>query len=338
MIKYLYIYLWLLVVFHHHAVNAQTSHYRLKYGDILGIDVYGEANTKREVRVGPDGTINYLFVNTLPAVGRTIPEVRNDLTAQLKTFYRYPLLNIVLNHFGWDYYTVIGQITAPGIYPVYPQSTILSALCAAHGFSTRLFRDQTVDMVDLDRSFLAHDGEYIRIDFEALLKEGDLSWNFPLHGGDYLFFANRAFNRVFVLGEVRAPNSVEYLTGITLTQAIAGSGGITERASSRIVVIRGSLAYPRWFYIDSNLIFKGCAPDFPLMPNDIVYVPPFQFVTLREIVREGIASFVSIVANVAGTNAFLEMTPAAKNTGVTSPVPVVGGTVAPPPVPAPSVR
>jgi polysaccharide biosynthesis/export protein len=336
MIKSFHIFLLLLVNLAPQIIFAQEAPYRLRFGDVMDISVYGEEFSKREVSVGPDGTINYLFVNSIPAAGRTITEVRNDLTEKLKTFYRYPLLNIVPKHFGWGYYTVIGQVNTPGCYPVNADSTILSAMCAGGGFSTRLFRNQTVDMVDFDRSFLAHKGEYIQVDFEKLIKNGDLSWNFPLHAGDYLFFANSGLNRVFVLGMVSRPTSVEYLKDITLTQAIADAGGVLDRASSRVIVIRGSLAHPRWYYIDSNLIFKGCASDFPLMPNDIVYVPPLQFLTLRDIIRGGISSFVSIIANVAGTNAFLEITPAAKNANITSPVPVVGvAPIIPPIAPAP---
>jgi polysaccharide biosynthesis/export protein len=310
-----------------HEINA----YRLKYGDIFEISVYGEELSKREVIVGADGKINYLFVNAIPALGKTISEIRQVLTEKLKKFYRYPLLSIVPKRFSWEYYTIIGQVISPGMYPKSADSAILSALCSAGGFTTRLFRNQTVDTVDFDRSFLAHKGEYIKVDFEKLLTTGDLSWNFPLEGGDYLFFANKGLNKVFILGEVLRSTVIDYLDDITLMQAIAESGGVTDRASSRILVIRGSLAYPRWFYIDSNLIFKGCASDFSLMPNDIVYVPAMQFITLRDIIREGISSFVSIITNVAGTNAFLEITPAAKGTDVVSPVPVfgIGGGTAP---------
>lgn len=319
------------------GLYSDQEPYRLRFGDVMDISVYGEDDTARETQVGPDGKVNYLFMHGIPASGKTIAEFRNELTERLKTYYKYPLLSIVPKRYGWQYYTVIGQVVSPGIYRVNSDSTILSALCASQGFSTRLYRNQTIDMVDFDRSFMARNGEYVPVDFESLVRHGDMRWNYPLQSGDYLFFANSGLNRVFVLGEVRRPSSVDYLQDITLTQAIADAGGITDIASSRIVVIRGSLCYPRWFYIDANLIFKGCAYDFPLMPNDIVYVAPLQFLTLRDIVRGGISAFVSIVSNVGGTNAFLEVTPAAKNVNIISPVPVVGGGIVSPPLPAPVV-
>lgn len=316
-----------------HPKPVQDALYRLKFGDRLYISVYGEEHTKREVVVGPDGNINFLFVNSVPAVGRTIAEVRHSITEELKKYYRFPLLIMAPLLFSNEYYTVIGEVNAPGSKPITADSTVLSALCEAQGFTTRLFRNQTVDTVDLDRSFLIRNGEYIRIDFESLLEDGDLSWNIPLKGGDYLHFATAGIHKVFVLGEVNRNTVTDYLDGLTLTQAIADAAGLTNRASSRVLIIRGSLAYPRWYYIDFNLISRAETPDFPLMPKDIVYVPPMRFSTLKDIVRGGISYFVNIAANVAGTNAFFEIYPRAKGSNVISPVPVVGvGAVQPPPV------
>src|SRR2546423_1240066 len=109
MIKNFCMYILLILAFHCNLEANRELHYRLKYGDRLDISVYGEASTSRVVKVGPDGRINYLFAS-VPAEGRTIAELRNELTDQLKTYYRYPLLNIVPFEFGWDKYTVIGQV------------------------------------------------------------------------------------------------------------------------------------------------------------------------------------------------------------------------------------
>ena len=315
---------------HFQNKHRERPPYRLKFGDRLYASIYGELYTRQEIVVGPDGKVNFMFVDSVPAVGRTIAEVRHDINEELKKYYRFPLLILAPVHFSSEYYTIIGEVNVPGSKPVMADSTILSALCEAQGFMTRLFRNETVLTVDLDRSFLLRNGEYVQVDFQSLLEDGDLRWDMPLKSGDYLFFANEGVKKVFVLGEVKRNTVTDYLDGLTLTQAIADAGGLTNRASSRVVVIRGSLAYPRWFYIDFHLIARAEAPDFPLREKDIVYVPPMRFSTLKDIVNGGILSFVTIAANIAGTNAFLEITPRAKLSGVVSPVPVVGGGITPP--------
>jgi hypothetical protein len=109
----------------------------------------------------------------------------------------------------------------------------------------------------------------------------------------------------------------------TLGQAIAEAGGTTLKASSRAVVIRGSLDCPTAYYIDLNRIEKAFACDFVLAPGDIVYVPPFRFWRLKEIIQNGISAFVGIVASNGGSTTFLDITPAARGTGIQTPVPII---------------
>lgn len=310
------------------ALETEFS-YRVRYGDKFLFSIYGEQGSTVELAVGPDGHLHYLFSLSLLAVGKTIAQIREEFTEALLKYFKHPLLSITPVGFSPHYYTIIGEVMSPGVKVALPNATVLSALCEAGGFTTRVFRNQTIDQVDLDRSFLARQGRYVQVDFNDLLRNGNMQWDVSLQEGDYLYFASLGLNKVYVLGEVQRCVSVEYLDGISLLQALAEAGGVTPRASSRLVVIRGSLAYPTWFYIDRNLIGKGKSCDFELRPKDIVYVPPMQFTTLKETLQAGIASFVSIVANIGGANSFFAMTPAAIGTDTISPIPVVGGVAAP---------
>ncbi len=317
------------------SLAAEEDLYRLKVGDKLFITVYNEKNTRREITIGPTGTICYLFLNSVQAEGKTIPELRADLTEKLKKNFRFPELIINGNEFMGEHYTVNGEVRKPGKKPLEGHATIIKALGEAGGFTTRLFRDQTIDLVDFDHSFLSRNGEYVPVDFSSLILEGDMSQNLPLKTGDYIYMASYVMPQVYVLGEVNRSLTINYLDTITLAEAIAQANGVTRRASSRAVVIRGALARPTVFEVDINRIFKAYACDFFLEPGDIVYVPPMKFTYLKEIVQGGIASFISILANVAGTNVFLEITPKAKAAGVASPVPVIGTTPTVIPAPAP---
>ncbi len=85
--KVMIYFIWL-CLFHINFLSARENHhkedpYRLQYGDVFIVSVYGEDNSKREVMVSPDGKINYLFVNAVPAGGRTIADIRKDITDKL---------------------------------------------------------------------------------------------------------------------------------------------------------------------------------------------------------------------------------------------------------------
>lgn len=68
--------------------------YRLRAGDELSIAVYGDPSSKRHITVGAAGYMHYLFVNSMPALGKTIPELRSALQEQLRGYYKYPEIMI----------------------------------------------------------------------------------------------------------------------------------------------------------------------------------------------------------------------------------------------------
>jgi len=297
--------------------------YSLKPGDRMYISVYGEAGADRNIVVDPTGAISYLIVNSLRVQGMNIQELREKLEEKLKGFYRDPLVLITALNFPSQIYTITGDVRNPGVKKFAGFPTVLTALCEGGGLTTRVFRDQTIDQADLDHSFLVRKGKFFPVNFTKLVYEGDMSQNIPLEVGDYIYIAPRYLSKVYIVGEVGAAATVEFLDTLTLSQAIAEARSITRIASSRVVVLRGSLACPERYLIDFNRIMKGCAADFLLEAGDIIFVPSMQYSTLKEIVKVGISSFVSIAASVAGTNAFFAVNPEAAITGVIGPTPVI---------------
>lgn len=303
--------------------------YRLKSGDVLYISIYGEENTSREVPVDPRGLVSYLFVEGVPAIGRTIAEVRKDLIKELETYYRYVVLSITPVRFGAAYYVISGEVKVPGRKQVVGNPTLLSAIGQAGGFTLLDWRNQLIEASDLEHAFIARQGQYIPIDFVKLVKGGDLSYDIPLTEGDYIYIPDRKVKQVFVVGETSRNTTVDYFDRMSLAEAMAEAGGVTERASSRVLVIRGSLACPVRFLIDYTKIVKGRTCDFPLMPGDIVYVPPRRFQKLREIFYGALNSFVATVAALAGDHLFYNLYPndAQNNTIIFAPGLIPGANV-----------
>jgi polysaccharide export outer membrane protein len=285
--------------------------YRIKIGDRLSISIYGEPNTAYNVTVDSSGYIYYLYIESIFVLGKTIDELRLELTEKLKTLFKHALVTITATRVGGEYYTILGEVLKPGQKTLHGKDTVLSALGAASGFTRGIFRNQTVDFADLSRAFLTRKGEYMPVNFERLVKEGDLTQNIPLESGDYIYIPTEITEDIFILGEVINPTVLTYMTTVTLVEALTEAQWITNQASSRILVLRGSLACPTQYLIDINSILRRCEPDFILEPGDIVYVPRRRFETLRQIVKMGIANFVSVVASFAGTRAYLSLNPGA---------------------------
>ena len=78
-----------------------------------------------------------------------------------------------------------------------------------------------------------------------------------------------------VVGQVRTPGRIDIVGQVTVLDAIAQAGGLTEFASrSRIVLLRQERGTTRRIPIDYDRIVDGGGMDnYTLLPGDIVVVP-----------------------------------------------------------------
>ena len=82
--------------------------------------------------------------------------------------------------------------------------------------------------------------------------------------------ARHADQRVNVFGQVRAPRSVDYVRGMTLSQAIVAAGGLTCDASDYLMIKREPA--DRSSQIRLRALATGETVDVPLRPSDVIFV------------------------------------------------------------------
>ena len=289
------------------SLEKKNDQYKLHIGDRLLVSIYGEPNTERQVTVDTYGNISYPIVGTINVVGKNIDQARQDMDDQIKKVYRFTYVNITPVEFAGQYYTILGEINVPGKKTLLGKETVLTALCRAGGFPSGNYRAQSMELADLDHAFLTRNGEYMPVNFRKL-EEGDLSQDVPLQAGDYIFIPSSYDKNIYVMGEVFAPSTLAYINKITLAEAIILAGGPTLQASSRAVVVRGSLSEPYTFYIDLNRILKGYCADFALIPGDIIYLPPRKFDYVRELAKFVVRTFVGSAFSIFGQRAYQSVT------------------------------
>ena len=84
--------------------------------------------------------------------------------------------------------------------------------------------------------------------------------------------------KVHVLGQVTKAGSQGFQPGMTIIQALASAGGFTKlAATNRVRVTRVIKGTERKYVIPVGDIRTGNAPDFSLLPGDIVYIPEAMF-------------------------------------------------------------
>lgn len=119
------------------AVNAESvTSYKMGSGDLIRIEVFGEDDLKREVRLGDGGTISYPFLGDIQVIGKTVGELERFITEGLKGDYLvHPQVSISIVEYRPFY--VNGEVEKPGGYPFQPGLTLRKAVSLAGGFTER---------------------------------------------------------------------------------------------------------------------------------------------------------------------------------------------------------
>ncbi|MBY6069006.1 polysaccharide export protein [Leisingera aquaemixtae] len=174
------------------AAQAQSS-YRIKSGDTLNVEVLEDSTLNRSTLVLPDGSISFPLAGSVPAGGRTVDQVRSDLTQKLSsTFASPPTVFVSVGAVGvrpaaavsaapaTRAIYVTGEIANPGKLDATRGTTLLQAIAQAGGL-TRFAADKRIQLRRGDKIFL----------YNFRTNGGGLSGNTVLVPGDVIVVPQR---------------------------------------------------------------------------------------------------------------------------------------------------
>lgn len=126
-----------LVVTYVALAHAQSStEYRLGSGDLISIQVFGEADLTMEVKLSDKTTISYPFLGDIAVLDNTITQLESTITEGLKGDYLIePRVNVSVKEYRPFFIT--GEVEQPGGYPYQPGLTLRKAITLAGGFTER---------------------------------------------------------------------------------------------------------------------------------------------------------------------------------------------------------
>lgn len=239
---------------------------------------------ERPYRIDSEGFLELPLVGRIKAGGSTIRAFEVELVAKLREFIVSPQVFVSLVQLRGDPVFFVGAFRTPGIYPLTGRRTLIEMITQVGGLQanasrrikiTRRFEygkmplPNAVDNPDKKIST-------VEINLDSLSENVNPEEDISLQPYD-IISAERA-EKVYVSGEVTRSSSIELgeRTSISITQAITEAGGLTiaaKRDKIRVLRLISGTNRRAEIILDANQIFAGKAKDFPLLPNDVLYVP-----------------------------------------------------------------
>ena len=172
--------------------------------------------------------------------------------------------------------SVVGAVEKPGTVEMLGERSLLEAISEAGGLTQQAGKDLYVLRPDPSGATTRID-----VDLDDLMINGNPELNIPILPGYVINIPIDRVLHVYVDGAVRKPGDVEYKTSrpLTLIQAIAAAGGLSERASQKgIILIRNHPdGKQEILKIDLKAVRKGKEPNILLENGDSLYVPETFF-------------------------------------------------------------
>jgi polysaccharide export outer membrane protein len=250
---------------------GQTVHqaYVIGAGDVLAIKVLDEAELSREYAVDADGTITFPFLNRLAVAGKTVKDVETELTTRLSpAWLRNPQVAVAVSQYRSRYIFVLGEVKNPAKYAIEGNVSLLEVIAKAGYFTPtagselRVLRSKEPSggggspaMPDDERTTVV-----LRVNIKDLT-DGKVQSNILLQDGDTLLVPSA--DRFYVAGFVRNPGQFVLTPGLTVRQALAMAGGLSERGSDRGISIT-RIVNGKEVKIDANFATA-------VQPGDTIY-------------------------------------------------------------------
>ena len=120
------------------AAVAAPVEYRLQAGDEIDLQIYREPDLSGTFKLDPAGDVRHSLAGAIPLAGKTVAEAETFIAEKLEQDYLVnPRVIVKLLTTQSSQVTVLGEVKAPGVYPL-PfggTTTLLQAIAGAGGFT-----------------------------------------------------------------------------------------------------------------------------------------------------------------------------------------------------------
>lgn len=254
--------------------------YRLGAGDSVRVDVFGRPEVSGRHLLGPDGVITLPIAGDLRLSELTREEARQMLEQRLRPYFRQPHVTLGIEDYSSNQVTVLGRVERAGMQK-FPHPPTLAEVLAGAGAMPILDKQATLTRCAIMRGR----DRLIWVDLKALLN-GDPAYNLRMKKGDIVFIPDSSDTAVYVLGYVLRPGSYRLTPRMTVLDALAQAGGVTEDAQPRQIGLYRAGANKVEIIDFRDLIDPARAVNHALEDGDALFVPRSQLADFGYFMRQ----------------------------------------------------
>jgi polysaccharide biosynthesis/export protein len=215
-----------------------ASEYVVGPQDLLNIIVYGELQLSGKIRVDNDGAFPFQYLGRVKAEGLTTGQIEKALRDGLGDGYlRSPQVSVEVIEYRSQSVFVTGEVRLPNKYSLPGNSTLMDVLTLAGSVTANAGNWVQITHA---RAGVKGLGPAVTSEYDIRINLRDIqtgkAQNVQVQDGDTIFVPKT--ERVWVVGQVRNAGGIPFEEGMTVFQAISAAGGVTEKGSNRVEIIR----------------------------------------------------------------------------------------------------
>ena len=207
---------------------AKAREYVIGAGDVLRVAVYQNPDLAIETRVSESGQVSFPLLGQVTVGGLTVPQVEKAIADGLRTgnFVKQPQVTVLVTQVRGNQASALGMVNRPGRFPIDVNGMRLSELLAQAGGVAAGGSDIVI------LTGIRNGQPYrLQVDIAALFANGAQNQDPVIQNGDTLYVERMP--TVYIYGEVQRPGAIRLETNMTLMQALASGGGLTQRGTTR---------------------------------------------------------------------------------------------------------
>jgi polysaccharide biosynthesis/export protein len=161
------------------AAQVVEDKYQLGPEDLIEISVWKEPDLTKQIAVRPDGKISYPLIGEIQAAGKTVKQLREEISKRLEKFVTDAQVTVILLKTEYYKIYVVGKVNKPGEFLVGRPATVMQALAMAGGLTPYASPGKIV--------ILRHSGDTektLPFDYKAVSRGQSLEQNMTLLPGD----------------------------------------------------------------------------------------------------------------------------------------------------------